>query len=235
MRRIILITLLVVLFLSGTTEARLSSSGLVWKGLHYSPYAFSHDNPSGLVWKELRYNPYAFGSKHPYWPVYGYYGYPFAAHYCVSHPVVVGAVSSLDVQTSGDYEMRTNRRCTARMSEQEAEKRRVLRENDGKEIIRKHLTERRVAFTMNNGFFVSDRTLGIDFLLGDNTVIRYWNPEVIKEAEKESGWKKALYEKYKRDWTEFCTEHKTERRIFEIKHRNKKEITDRLEAILAVE
>ena len=112
MKRISLLTIVMLMVASGVAKANIygysslrnrtrwspyafshKRSGLVSGYLRYSPYAFNHKNPSGLIHEYARYSPYAFSHKHS-GLVYDSYSrsYPscYAPYYRIQRaPVVV--------------------------------------------------------------------------------------------------------------------------------------------------
>jgi len=112
MKRISLLTIVMLMVASGVAKANIygysslrnrtrwspyafshKRSGLVSGYLRYSPYAFNHKNPSGLIHEYARYTPYAFSHKNS-GLVYDSYSrsYPscYAPYYRIQRaPVVV--------------------------------------------------------------------------------------------------------------------------------------------------
>ena len=112
MKRISLLTIVMLTVASGVTKATIygyssirhrtrwspyafshKRSGLVSGYLRYSPYAFNHKNPSGLIHEYARYTPYAFSHKHSGLVYDSYsrsYSFCYAPYYCIQRaPVVV--------------------------------------------------------------------------------------------------------------------------------------------------
>ena len=98
MKRISMLTVLMLTIVPSLTQARYYNSrsvryrtrwspyafshkrsGLISGYVRYTPYALSHKNPSGLVNYNMNYNPYAFSHKNPSGLVDDYMGYsPYA-------------------------------------------------------------------------------------------------------------------------------------------------------------
>lgn len=112
MKRISLLTIIMLMVASGVAKANIygyssvryrvrwspyafshKQSGLVSGYLRYSPYAFNHKNPSGLIDEYARYTPYAFSHKNSglvYDSYSRFYSSYYAPYYRIHRaPVVV--------------------------------------------------------------------------------------------------------------------------------------------------
>ncbi len=78
MKRILLLTIIMLMVASGVAKANIYGYGSLRNRVRWSPYAFSHKQ-SGLVSGYLRYSPYAFNHKNPSGLIHGYARYtPYA-------------------------------------------------------------------------------------------------------------------------------------------------------------
>jgi hypothetical protein len=225
-------------------------TGLAPYYLRYSPYAFSCSNPSGLVPDYYRYSPYAFSHKNPsglisdycwsyYWP---YYYYPNAYSRTISDLVDRTANSRCCVYRHDD----SNRLCETKVSYEEkaiirrerakwaaeyANKMKMIREKDGKEIIYNYLKNNAIEdFEVDRLLKIGSKTISINFVFKDkNIIIKYWNPEEIKALMQQSGYKKIYYEQYEQQWKDFCKKHEENGgKVYQIESADKQEILSKL-------
>lgn len=182
--------------------------GLVSGDIYYSPYAFRHGH-SGLVRGDVRYSPYAFSYKHPSGLVVDY-GYSSSVIY-VTNRVSTQPVQSFEEQKKDSQEKMIVQQMRI---EKQRQHRIAIGEDDGWWIILNFLKSKNVNFKIRNRLSIQNKTLCCEFLLGDGCLIKYRNPKAIEQAKTNPRYNR-FYERYERDWTEFCKEHKSE--ICEIK------------------
>ena len=178
-------------FLPGITKAYYGCG----YGVRYSPYALSYYG-SGLVPCGVEYTPYAL-SYYNSGLVFGYgicdygggYTYPIfgAGHGRATHAVHHAPSGA--------------RRCAQDTV-------RPARPPDGMAVIRQHLYAKGLtSVDINRIMRVEDQLLSVDFLVKDrNLLIKYWNPEGIKQLSAKETFKQTAYAKYKENWEQFAAQ-----------------------------
>ena len=213
MKRISLLSIVVLIFMPLTVQARTYSSfrnrvrwsvykqGLISGNVKYSPYAFQYGS-TGLVHGNTRYIPYAFSygnSGLVVDPGGTYYGYHPIRSPQVS--VVVKHTSSSSVNTSStSVKTGYNTRLVASKARAEQQK---AKRDDPSQIIRAYLKSKNIDFRTTRSFNVANKTLSIDFVLKNtNIIIKYWNAEEIVALVKQEDYRTKRFDRYLASWRE---------------------------------
>jgi hypothetical protein len=200
------------------------NSGLVYRRQRYSPYAKKYGN-SGLVYDNKRYSPYAFGLKSsglisdPWGESYDYH---CLQTYQGTRPCVVVhyGTSQSSRPSSGRSTPVYSRaadsswaRLAARQAKMEQLKRRrqQIRSDEEfgpKDIISAFLRLKNMDFRINRILSIENNLISIDFILtGENTIIKYWNPEKILALQKEDDPRISSYEHYLETYKDFAGQY----------------------------
>ncbi len=186
--------------------------GLISGYAYYSPYAAGSGH-SGIVPGNYRYSPYAFGRNRT-----GLVADPWGSSYsdsCILYndsgryrsarvyrtyqpSSTCSHLHSSPIQTPRRYRQtaqagRERKRELARARQEKN----AGRAKDGKQIIARYLKGRNIDFRMTRSLSIEGKTISVDFLLNDGTMIlKYWNPTEILALEKQQGHRKKFYERY---------------------------------------
>lgn len=188
--------------------------GLVSGDLRYSPYAYKYGH-SGLVPYWVRYSPYAFSHKHPSGLISDYsssiYYSPRQYSYKDSGRVAYNCSDNRYnvTQTQESYKERLEARKQRITGLRQARKQiNKTIQTDGMEIISRYLKNNNIDFRTNRILKIDNKTISVDFLLEDNNIIiKYWNPEEILFLQQQQEYKRNYYEKYLKEWKDFCQEY----------------------------
>ena len=220
-------------------------SGLVPYYFLYSPYAFSRQNPSGLVPDYLRYSPYALSYKNPsglisdycssYITPYAYRTSFLSSIYCCPNTCIHES-SDRPHNTRYYYEQSSTaqREITTRAAEY-AKKMNMLREKDGMQIIYNYLKNSNINnFEMDRLFKAENKTVSVNFVFRDkNIIIKYWNPDEVRNLMQQSGYKKTYCEQYQQQWKDICKKHEEKGgKVYHIESADKEEILNKLSLCL---
>lgn len=187
---------------------------LVPGDVRYSPYAYKYGH-SGLVPYWVRYSPYAFSHKHPSGLISDYSGsvyyYPGRYDYKDSGRVA---------HNCSDNRHNITQRQDSYKERLEARKQRIIGlrqprkqinktiQTDGMEIISRYLKSNDIDFMTNRILRIDNKTISVDFILKDNNIIiKYWNPEEILLLNQQQEYKRNYYEKYLKEWKDFCQKY----------------------------
>ena len=235
MKRISILTMVVLLTVTSMAEARRSgygyrhnsdryrvrwsihTQGLISGDLYYSPHAFRFGS-TGLVPYWVRYSPYAFSFEHPSGLVNDFASYTGCVNYrprdySRKNTSRVGYnCSNNSPGLSYDpesYQRRiASRRAEAQRLREAREERKQVRLEDESRFVSNYLKSRNVDFQAQNYLRIDSRTVSVSFILEDkNIIVKYWNPDEIDLLESKSEYKRNAYIKYLQDWNEFCAEY----------------------------
>jgi hypothetical protein len=224
-------------------------SGLICGELEYSPYTFSHKHPSGLIPYYFRYSPYAFSQGNPSGLIPYYYRYsPYAfspgnpsgliSDYCSSYFVPYAYYTSFSGSINccpNNRRLSTAQRETKVRTTEYAKKMNMLREKDGMQIIYNYLKNSNINnFEMDRLFKAENKTVSVNFVFRDkNIIIKYWNPDEVRNLMQQSGYKKTYCEQYQQQWKDICKKHEEKGgKVYHIESADKEEILNKLSLCL---
>ena len=241
MKRILLLSIVVLISIPLTTQARsyysfryrvrwsMYKQGLISGYVKYSPYAFQYGS-TGLVHGNTRYIPYAFS--------YGKSGLvvdPGGTYFRYipnRSPQVCVAAKSISSRSENTSSTSTKTGHTRRLvtNKARAEQQKTKRD-DPSQVIRAFLKSENVDFRTTRSFQIENKMISIDFILEDkNIIIKYWNPEEIVALVKQEDYRTKRFDKYLASWREYSENFvNAGGNIFQIKSSGKEEILAQLE------
>ena len=237
MKRISLLTVVLLMVLTGVTKARFYcpvryrtrwspyAFGLISGDVKYSPYAFGRHH-NGLVPGNVRYSPYAFGVGNSGLVVDPWHyatGNIYATCYRTCCPAVAAGCRvhhphqtctqksySVSKETSNTYK---DRLIAQRQKIEQLRKLQkqvnLAKAKDGKEIIYRYLKSRNINdFKITGLLRIDNKIVSVNFLLeGKNVMISYRDLEQAQVLIQQPGHKRDYYEKNERQWRNLCDKY----------------------------
>lgn len=219
MKRIVLLVMAMLVIMSGVSFGQ----GYIHRDYRWIPgKGFIHRDYrwstmfGGYIHRDYRWSLLASRNKPCAWEV---------------SPVSVQPAKSVKEQKR-DYRERIQTR-GQRIEGQKADKAkiRILKPNDGMEIIRNYLKAKGIMddFNMDQFLCIGNKTVSVNFVFKHrNIIIKYWNP---KEIASLTSYRRDFYEIYKTRYVEFSKKYPG--KIYAIVSADKQDIENKLEHILS--